>query len=147
MKKIFSFVVLALAVSLAFTGCASKKAKDAKGPKTFRVDIGSAVESIAVGTEEVKINVSSLLPEGAAPVVGDKVRIMWSAMSDADLGVIYVSCGDNSEEQVLIENVAAGQSFYASVTLPIDLDVAGPLFITIRSDTEAVLKVSYFDAK
>ena len=147
MKKIFNFVVLALAMSLAFTGCASKKAKEAKGPKIYRMDLGSAVSTIAVGPEEQVINVSSLLPEGAKPVAGEKVRVMWSAMSDADVGAIYVSCGDNSEEFTFIENVEANQPFYAAVTIPLDLDVSGPLYVHIWSDTEAVCEVAYIDAK
>ena len=147
MKKIFKFVILALAMSLAFTGCASKKAKDSKGPKTYRVDLGSAVSTIALSPEEQLINVSALLPEGAAPVVGDKVRVMWSAESDADIGTIYISCADNSDDMIFAENIEAGYPFYAAVNIPIDLDVAGPLYVKIWSDSEALCKVCYSDAK
>ena len=113
MKKIFTVLVLALAVSLAFTGCASKKAKDSKGPKTYRVDLGSAMSTIEIGEEVKAINVTTLLPEGAKPVAGDKVRVVWSFASDEDIGKIYVSCGDVSEDYVLIENVAAGEAVFA----------------------------------
>ena len=147
MKKIFTVLVLAMAASLAFTGCASKKAKEAKGPKIYRMDLGSAISTIAVGPEEQVINVTSLLPEGAKPVAGEKVRIIWSAVPDKDIGAIYISCGDNSEEFTFIENVEENQPFYAAASIPLDLDVAGPLYIHIWSDTEAVCEVAYFDAK
>ena len=147
MKKIFTVLVLAMAMSLAFTGCASKKAKTAKGPKTYRVDLGSAMSTIEIGQEQKVINVTSLLPDGASPAAGERVRVMWSAVSDTDIGTIYVSCGDNSEDVVFIENVEAGTPFYASVVIPLDLDVAGPLYVNIWSDTEAVCEVTYIDPK
>ena len=147
MKKIFSFVVLALVMSLVLTGCASKKAKSAKGPKTYRIDLGSAMSTIELGEEKKVINVSSLLPEGTTPVTGEKVSVMWSFVSDEDIGTVYVSCGDNSEDYVLIEDVVAGNAVYASKSIPIDLDVAGPLYINLWSDTTAVCEVAYIDAK
>ena len=147
MKKIFTVLVLALAVSLAFTGCASKKAKDSKGPKTYRVDLGSAMSTIEIGEEVKAINVTTLLPEGAKPVAGDKVRVVWSFASDEDIGKIYVSCGDVSEDYVLIENVAAGEAVFAVQNIPLDIDVAGPLYVNIWSDTEAVCELTYVDAK
>ena len=55
MKKILSFVVMALAMSLAFTSCASKKANE-KGPTTYRVDLGSAADVIEVGNKKQLIN-------------------------------------------------------------------------------------------
>ena len=147
MKKIFNFVVLALAMSLVLTGCASKKANTSKGPKTYRIDLGTAMSTIEIGEEEKAINVSSLLPEGEQPVAGERVRVMWSFVSDEDIGKIYVSCGDNSEEFVLIEDVPAGETVYAAQNIPIDLDVAGPLFVCLRSDTSAICEMSYVDAK
>ena len=50
MKKILSFVVMALAMSLAFTSCASKKASE-KGPATYRVDLGSAADVIEAAAD------------------------------------------------------------------------------------------------
>ena len=147
MKKIFTVLVLALAASLAFTGCASKKANASKGPKTYKIDLGSAMSTIEIGEEEKVINVTSLLPEGAKPVAGERVRVMWTAVADADVGKIYVSCGDNSEDFLFIENVEENQPFYASAIIPLDLDVSGPLYIRIWSDTEAVCEVTYIDAK
>ena len=147
MKKIFTVLVLALCVSLAFTGCASKKAKASDGPKTYRVDLGYVMSTIEIGKEEKVINVSSLLPEGAAPVAGEKVKVMWSFSSDEDIDAIYVSCGDNSDDYVLIEDVEAGKAVYATQTIPLDLDVAGPLCINVWSDTSAVCTLDYFDAK
>ena len=147
MKKIFTVLVLALAVSLACTGCASKKAKEAKGPKMYRVDLSSAMSTIELGTDAKVINVTSFLPEGAKPQAGEKVKVMWSAVSDKDIGAIYVSCGENSDEYTLIENVVANQPFYAAVNIPLELDVAGPLYVNIWSDTDAVCEVAYIDAK
>ena len=146
MKKIFTVLVLALAMSLVCTGCASKK-KAADGPKLYRVDLGSAMSTIELGEEEKVINVTALLPEGAAPVAGESVRVMWTFVSDEDIGTIYVSCGDNSDEYVLIEDVEAGKAVYAAKSIPIDLDVTGPLYVKLWSDTEAICEVSEIDAK
>ena len=77
MKKIINVLILALAVSLAFTGCASKKAKE-KGPKTYRIDIGSVIGSSLDVGEVTELNVSSLFPADKLPVAGDTVRVMWS---------------------------------------------------------------------
>ena len=147
MKKIFAVLVLALSMSLVCTGCASKKANAPKGPKTYRIDLGSAMGTIEIGKEEKVINVTSLLPDGAAPSAGEIVRVMWSAVSDADIGKIYISCGDNSDDFVLIEDVEENKPFYAAVSIPLDLDVAGPLYVNIWSDTEAVCELAYIDAK
>ena len=147
MKKIFNFVVLALAVSLAFTGCASKKAKDANGSKTYRVDLGSVVSTIEIGKEAQAFNVTSLLPEGAVIKAGDKVRVLWTASADADIGTIYVSFGELSDDFELIENVTAGKTFYAAQSVPLDLDVTGPLYVSIWSDTKALCESAEIDAK
>ena len=147
MKKIFTVLVLAMAVSLAFTGCASKKAKASKGPKTYRVDLGYAMSTIEIGEEEKVINVTSLLPEGAKPLAGEVVKVMWTAVSNADIGTIYVSCGDNSEEYEFKKNVEQNVPFYASLSIPLDLDVAGPLYIHLWSDAPAVCEIAYIDAK
>lgn len=147
MKKIFSFVVMALAVSLAFTGCASKKAKDSKGPKTYRVDIGSVMSTIEVGPQEQLINVTSLLPDGVSPVAGDSIRVLWSAVADTDVDAIYVACKDLSADYILIRDVKEGENFFAAESVALDLDASGPIYVRIWSDTEAVCEVSYADAK
>ena len=146
MKKIFTVLVLALAVSLAFTGCASKKAKE-NGPKTYYVNLGSVMSTIEIGQEEKAINVTSALPDGAKPVAGEKVRVLWSFMSDKDIGTIYVNLGDYSEEYVLAEDVDADQSIFAAQTIPLELDVDGQLYVYISADADAVCEVSYADAK
>ena len=147
MKKIIKVLIMALAVSLAFTGCASKKAKDAKGQKTYRVEIGSVVSTIEIGKEVQMINVTSLLPEGAKPVAGDKIRVFWSVIADADMGNIYVSCGDNSDEYVLVEDVKEDESYYAVKDVPIDLDVAGPVYVYVWSDKPGICETFYVDEK
>ena len=147
MKKIFTVLVLAMAMCLAFTGCASKKAKDSKGPKTYRVEIGSVVSTIEISSEVQMINISSLLPEGAKPVAGDKIRVFWSVIADADMGNIYVSCGDNSDEYVFVENVTEDESYYAVKDVPIDLDVAGPVYVYLWSDKPGVCETFYVDEK
>ena len=147
MKKIFTVLVLAMAMCLAFTGCASKKAKDSKGPKTYRVEIGSVVSTIEISSEVQMINISSLLPEGAKPVAGDKIRVFWSVIADADMGNIYVSCGDNSDEYVFVENVTEDESYYAVKDIPIDLDVAGPVYVYLWSDKPGVCETFYVDEK
>ena len=147
MKKMFTVLVLALAMSLVCTGCASKKANAAKGPKTYRVDLGSAMSTIEIGEEKNVINVTALLPEDAAITAGENVRVMWTFVSDEDIGKIYVSCGDNSDAYVLAEDVEAGKVVYVAKNIPIDLDVAGPVYIYVWSDTDAVCEVSYIDAK
>lgn len=154
MKKILSFVVMALAMSLAFTSCASKKANE-KGPTTYRVDLGSAADVIEVGNKKQLINVSAQLSE--KPVAGDNVRISWTAYSDKDIGKIYVSCVDKTDDikelnlseeaVVLAEGVQADNAFWISVSVPLELDVDGDLCVYIWSDTEAVCTKTYIDAK
>lgn len=147
MKKFITVLVLALAVSLAFTGCASKKANSSKGPKIFRVDLGDAMSTIEIGAEKKAINVTSLLPQGAKPAAGDKVRVMWSFEADEDIDAIYVSCGELSDEYVLVEDVEAGKPVYAVVNVPLELDATDPLYVDVWSDTEAICELAYIDPK
>ncbi len=146
MKKICTVFVLALAMGLVLTGCASKN-KASKGPKTYRIDLGSAMSTIELGEEENVINVSSLLPEGETPAAGEVVKVMWTFVADEDIGTIYVSCGDNSDDYILAQNIEAGESVYVTKSIPLDLDVVGPLYVTLWSDTESICEVSYIDAK
>ena len=147
MKTIFNVLILALAMSLAFTGCASKKAKDYNGPKTYSVDLGSAVSIIKLSEEGETINVSGLLPQEAALVEGNNIKVRWTFVADTDVDTIYVSCGDNSDDYVLINDVKANEAYYRSVVIPLDLDVSGPLFVKIWSDGSAICESTYIDAK
>lgn len=148
MKKIFNVFILALAMSLAFTGCASKKAKESKGPKTYSVDLGSAVSIIKLSDEAEALDVSGLIPEGAALVAGNNIKVRWTFVADADADAIYVSCGDNSDDYVLIENVKANEAYYRSVVIPLDLDVSGPLFVKLWSSSPVICESTYMvDAK
>ena len=147
MKKIFTVLVMALAVSLAFTGCASKKA-NAKGPKIYRVDIGYAIGgTIEVGEVAQEINISALLPEDKLPVAGDTVRVMWTLVADADINNLYVSLGADSEGYVLAEELEANQANYVVVNIPVKEDLTGSVYLSLWSDSEAVCETTYIDAK
>ena len=146
MKKIFTVLVMALAMSLAFTGCASKKA-NAKGPKIYRVDIGSAIGgTIEVGEVAQEINISSLLPADKLPVAGDTVRVMWTLVADSDIDTLYVNLGDDAE-YVLAEDIAADEASYVVANIPVKEDLTGNVYIELWSDSEAVCETTYIDAK
>ena len=145
MKKIFTVLVVALAMSLAFTGCASKKAKE-NGPKVYRVDIGSAIGgTIEVGEVAQEINISSLFPADKVPAVGDKIRVMWTLIPDADIGTIYVGLGD--DEYVLAKDLAADVATPVAVSIPVKEELPGTVYISLWSDSEAVCETTYIDAK
>ena len=147
MKKIFTVLVVALAMSLAFTGCASKKA-NAKGPKIHRVDIGSAIGgTIEVGETAEEINITSLLPADKRPVAGDKIRVMWTLISDSDIDKLYVSLADDDSEYVLAEDIAAEEADYVVVNIPVKEDLTGNVYLKLWSDSEAVCETTYIDAK
>ena len=147
MKKIFSLVVLALAMSLAFTGCASKKAENEAGPKLYTLDLGNVVSIVSIDEQKQLFNVSALFPNDVKFKAGDAVKVKWSFVTDADVGKVYISCGDNSEDYVFCEDVKANDAVYQYITMPLDLDVAGPLFNSIWSDTKAMCETTYIDAK
>ena len=147
MKKIFTVLVVALAMSLAFTGCASKKA-NAKGPKIYRVDIGSVIGgTIEVGEVAQEINITSLLPADKLPVAGDTVRVMWTLISDSDIDTLYVGLGDDAAEYVLAEDIAADEASYVVANIPVKEDLTGAVYIELWSDSEAVCETTYIDAK
>ena len=146
MKKIFTVLVMALAMSLAFTGCASKKAS--KGPKTYSIDIGYTIGgAIERGKEVLKINISSLLPQDQIPAEGEKVRVMWTFASDVDLDAVYVSLGDDSKEYILAENIEADDPKYYSVVIPVESVLSDPIYVSIWTDEPVVLETCYPDAK
>lgn len=147
MKKIFTVLVLAMAMCLAFTGCASKKAKE-NGPKVYRVDIGSAIGgTIEVGEVAQEINISSLFPADKVPATGDKIRVIWTLIPDADVGTIYVSLGDDAEEYVLAKDLAADEARSVAVSIPVKEELPGTVYVTLWSDSEAVCETTYIDAK
>ena len=147
MKKIFTVLVMALAMSLAFTGCASKKA-NAKGPKIYRVDIGSVIGgTIEVGEVAQEINISSLFPEDKLPVAGDTIRVMWTLISDADINTLYAGLLDAPAEYVFAEDLDADTACYVVVNIPVKEDLTGPVYISLWSDSEAVCETTYVDAK
>ncbi len=91
MKKIFNVFILALAMSLAFTGCASKKAKESKGPNVYTVDLASLVSVISLSEEAQAIDASVFLPEGTTPLAGEGVKVRWSFTSDTNIDKLYIS--------------------------------------------------------
>ena len=146
MKKIFTVLVLAMAMCLAFTGCASKKAKE-KGPKTYRIDIASVIgSSIDVG-EENESNITSLFPADKLPVAGDTVRVMWTLISDSDIDTLYVSLNDEAEEYELGVDIEADKASYVVVNIPVKEDLTGTVYIRLWSDSAAVCETTYIDAK
>lgn len=159
MKKIIRFVVMALALGLAFTSCASKNSKkvDVAGPSVYKIYLDEVAPVITVGESKKVLKVSDQLPVGKTPVAGDKVRVIWTAISDEDIGNIYISCVDNADglkelnlsdsPVTLVEGVTAGNAFYSNVTITLDDDVEGELYVCLWSDTEATCEVSYIDAK
>ena len=147
MKKIFTVLVVALAMSLAFTGCASKKA-NAKGPKIYRVDIGSVIGgTIEVGDVAEEINITALLPEGKLPAEGDTVRVMWTLVSDSDIDNLYVSLADDETEYSLAEDISADEANYVVVNIPVTEDLTGPVYLYLWSDGDAICETTYIDAK
>ena len=147
MKKIFTVLVVALAMSLAFTGCASKKA-NAKGPKIHRVDIGSAIGgTIEVGEVAQEINITTLLPADKLPAAGDTVRVMWTLVADSDINTLYVKLVDDAGEYVLAEDIAADEASYVVANIPVKEDLTGNVYIELWSDSEAVCETTYIDAK
>ena len=147
MKKIFTVLVMALAMSLAFTGCASKKA-NAKGPKIYRVDIGSVIGgTIEVGEVAQEINISALFPEDKLPVAGDTIRVMWTLISDSDIDTLYVSLNDEAEEYELGVDIEADKASYVVVNIPVKEDLTDPVYIRLWSDSAAVCETTYIDAK
>ena len=146
MKKIFTVLVLAMAMCLAFTGCASKKAKE-KGPKTYRIDIASVIgSSIDVG-EENELNITSLFPADKLPVAGDTVRVMWTLISDSDIDTLYVSLNDEAEEYELGVDIEADKASFVVVNIPVKEDLTDPVYIRLWSDSAAVCETTYIDAK
>ncbi|MBO4628808.1 MAG: hypothetical protein J5687_02535 [Treponema sp.] len=147
MKKIFTVLIVALAMSLAFTGCASKKA-NAKGPKIHRVDIGSAIGgTIEVGEVAQEINITTLLPADKLPAAGDTVRVMWTLVADSDIDTLYVKLVDDAGEYVLAEDIAADEASYVVANIPVKEDLTGNVYIELWSDSEAVCETTYIDAK
>ena len=147
MKKIFTVLVVALTMSLAFTGCASKKA-NAKGPKIHRVDIGSAIGgTIEVGEVAQEINITTLLPADKLPAAGDTVRVMWTLVADSDIDTLYVKLVDDAGEYVLAEDIAADEASYVVANIPVKEDLTGNVYIELWSDSEAVCETTYIDAK
>ena len=146
MKKIFTVLVLAMAMCLAFTGCASKKAKE-KGPKTYRIDIASVIgSSIDVG-EENELNITSLFPADKLPVAGDTVRVMWTLISDSDIDTLYVSLNDDAEEYELGVDIEADKASFVVVNIPVKENLTDPVYIRLWSDSAAVCETTYIDAK
>lgn len=146
MKKIFTVLVLALAVSLSFTGCASKKAKE-KGPKTYRIDIGSVVGSSLNVGEVNELNVSSFFQADKLPVAGDTIRVMWSMVADSDIDNLYVSLAGDPVDYTLGSDISADQINFYAVNIPVEEDMTGPVYISVWSDSQAICATSYVDAK
>ncbi|MBO4640794.1 MAG: hypothetical protein J5710_13670 [Treponema sp.] len=147
MKKIFTVLVVALAMSLAFTGCASKKA-NAKGPKIYRVDIGSVIGgTIEVGQVAEEINITSLLPADKLPSAGETVRVMWTLKSDSDLDKLYVSLGEDETEYVFAEDISADEAKYVVMSIPVKEDLTGDVYLYLWSDDDAICETTYIDAK
>lgn len=146
MKKIFTVLVVALAMSLAFTGCASKKAKE-KGPKVYRVDVGSVVSAIEVSDVAEEINITSLFPADKLPVAGETVRLMWTVVADSDLDKLYVSLADDDTEYVLGEELKADKARYVVVNIPVKEDLTGTVYAYIWSDDSAICETTEIDAK
>ena len=145
MKKIFTVLVMALAMSLAFTGCASKKAN--KGPKIYRVDIGSVIGgTIEVGEVAEEINITSLLPADRLPAAGDTVRVMWTLIPDSDIETLYVNLGGD-EEYVLAEKMPAGEANYVVANIPVKEDITEDVYVYLWSDGDAFCETTYIDAK
>ena len=143
MKKIFTVLVVALAMSLAFTGCASKKAN--KGPKIYRVDIGSVIGgTIEVGDVAEEINITSLFNK--LPAAGDTVRVMWTMIPDSDIKTLYVNLGDDAD-YVLAENLAADEANYVVANIPVKEDFTEGVYVYLWSDGDAICETTYIDAK
>ncbi len=145
MKKIFTVLAVALAMGLAFTGCASKKAKE-NGPKVYRVDIGSATGgTLEIGEVAQEINISSLFPADKVPAVGDKIRVMWTFIADADVGTIYVSL--DGEEYVLAKDISANEARTVAVSIPVKEELPGTVYVSLWSDSDAICETTVIDAK
>ena len=146
MKKIFTIFALAIAMCFVFTGCASKKAD--KGPKVYRVNIGTVLGGpVELSEEPTELNITSLFPNEKLPVAGETIRVMWSVRSDVDVQKIFVKLGEDSAEYLLGEDIVAENDCYIAVNIPVKEDITGPVYATIWSDAPALCTTSYIDAK
>jgi hypothetical protein len=147
MKKIFTILTLALAMGFAFTGCASKKAKD-NGPKIYRVDIGSILGGpIALSEEPTEINISSFFEYDTLPAAGETVRVMWSVYSDSEIDSINVNLGEASEDCVLGKEIPAEKVTYIVTNIPVKEDITGPVYATLWTDKPVTCETIYKDEK
>lgn len=147
MKKIFTIFAIALAMGFAFTSCASKKAAD-KGPKVYRVNIGTVLGGpVELSEEPTELNITSLFRNEKFPVAGETIRVMWSLRSDSDVQKIFVKVGEDAEEYLLGEDIAAENECYIAVNIPVKEDMTGPVYASIWSDAPALCTTSYVDAK
>lgn len=147
MKKIFTVLVLTLAVSLAFTGCASKKVAD-KGPKVYRVEIGRILGGpVELNEEATAINISSFFENGNLPLAGEAIRVVWALTSEEAIDQINVSLGEDSEAVVLGKEIPAGKVVYVAANIPVKEDLTDSVYVNLWTNSPAICETAPYDEK
>lgn len=147
MKKIFTIFAIALAMSFAFTSCASKKAAD-KGPKVYRVNIGTVLGGpVEISEEPTEINISSCFDNTKIPEAGETIRVVWTLSSDVDIDQINVNLGDGSDGVVLGKEIPAGKIVYVAANIPVKEELTDSVYVNLWSTAPAVCETAPADEK
>ena len=147
MKKIFTIFAIALAMSFAFTSCASKKAAD-KGPKVYRVNIGTVLGGpVEISEEPTEINISSCFANTKLPEAGETIRVVWSFSSDVDIDQINVNLDDGSDAVVLGKEIPAGKIVYVAANIPVKEELTDSVYVNLWSTAPAVCETAPADEK
>lgn len=147
MKKIFTIFAIALAMSFAFTSCASKKAAD-KGPKVYRVNIGTVLGGpVEISEEPTEINISSCFDNTKIPEAGETIRVVWALSSDVDIDQINVNLGDGSDGVVLGKEIPAGKIVYVAANIPVKEELTDSVYVNLWSTAPAVCETAPADEK
>ena len=147
MKKIFTIFAIALAMSFAFTSCASKKAAD-KGPKVYRVNIGTVLGGpVEISEEPTEINISSCFDNTKIPEAGETIRVVWALSSDVDIDQINVNLGDGSDGVVLGKEIPAGKIVYVAANIPVKEELTDSVYVNLWTTAPAVCETAPADEK
>ena len=147
MKKIVTIFAIALAMSFAFTSCASKKAAD-KGPKVYRVNIGTVLGGpVEISEEPTEINISSCFDNTKIPEAGETIRVVWALSSDVDIDQINVNLGDGSDGVVLGKEIPAGKIVYVAANIPVKEELTDSVYVNLWTTAPAVCETAPADEK
>lgn len=147
MKKIFTIFAMALAIGLAFTSCASKKAVD-KGPKVYRVEIGRILGGpIELSEEPTQINISSCFENAKLPEAGETIRVVWTLNPDVDIDQMNVNLNDGSDDVVLGKELKAGKIVYVAANIPVEEDLTDSVYVNLWTNAPVICETAPYDEK